>query len=97
MSTSSSEPTDARQLALTLAAELERGAQLDPDACAVLFAALVRTYGRRVREAVDNGEREFAPPYAGEHGVTASDVVFTAGEMIRAAGVSSFELAVWNY
>jgi hypothetical protein len=97
MSISSSEPTEPRKLALALAAELERGTELDPDACAVLFAALVRTYGRRVREGIDNGEREFEPPYADEHGVTASDVVFTAGEMIRAAGVSSFELSVWNY
>jgi hypothetical protein len=80
-----------------LAGELERGAQLDPDACAALFAALVRIYGGRVRDGIESGEREFPPPYAGERGVTASDVVFTAGEMIRAAGVSSFELAVWNY
>jgi hypothetical protein len=95
MSTSSSEPL--RERALTLAAELERGVQLDPDACAVLFAALVREYGRRVREGIDDGERDFPAPYADTHGVTASDVVFTAGEMIRAAGVTSYELAVWNY
>jgi hypothetical protein len=95
MSTSSSEPL--RELALTLAGELDRGTELDPEACAALFAALVRVYGRRVREGIDSGEREFPPPYAAERGVTASDVVFTAGEMIRAAGVSSFELAVWNY
>jgi hypothetical protein len=87
----------ARALASSLADMLAAGGEVDEEAAATLFAQLVRAYGRRVRDAIDAGVTEFPPPYPAEAELSASDVLFTAGEMIRAAGIGAFELGVWNY
>jgi hypothetical protein len=85
-----------RELALALAGELERDAELGPDVCPLLFAAPVRAYGRRVPEGIDNGERDFGSPYARGHGVTASDVVFIAARCWRDVRSCAVETSVSN-
>jgi len=89
------EPAEA--LAASLTEALATGQRIGEDAAAALLAQLVSAYGRRVREAIDAGLSDFPPPYPADAELSASDVLFTAGEMIRAAGIGAFELAVWNY
>jgi hypothetical protein len=91
------EPPVADALATSLTGMLAAGTSLDEETSARLLAALVRAYGRRVREAIDAGRTEFPPPYPADAELSASDVLFTAGEMLRAAGIGAFELGVWNY
>jgi hypothetical protein len=91
------EPPGVAAHAALLLDALASGAALEHEAAASLFAALVRAYGQRVRDAIDAGVTEFPPPYPADADLAASDVMFTAGEMIRAAGIGAFELGVWNY
>jgi hypothetical protein len=63
-----------------------------------LFSALIKLYAERAGERWGAGARELPPPYAaGAYGVTASEVALAAGEMLREAGVTAFELARLDY
>jgi hypothetical protein len=68
-----------------LAEALEAGVELAPAIRQRLFAALVARYARAHREAP-------GPPFAAGS-VAVEDVALTAAEMLRATGVTSFELA----
>ncbi len=72
-------------LAAGLAEALEGGGQLTTEARQRLFAALVRLYALSRRSATEQ-------PFA-VGAVAVEDVVLTAAEMLRAAEVTSFELA----
>ncbi len=75
----------SEDLARRLADELDGGAGLTEEARQRLFAALIRLYARGRAD----GE---SAPFAGGS-VPVEDVVLTAAEMLRAAEVTSFELA----
>ena len=63
-----------------------------------LFSALIKLYAEGAGERWAAGIRELPPPYAAEAcGVRASEVALAAGEMLRAAGVTAFELARLDY
>jgi hypothetical protein len=63
-----------------------------------LFSALIKVYSERAGERWARGMRSLPPPYAGgAWGVTASEVALAAGEMLREAGVTAFELARLDY
>ena len=79
-----------------LAAELRRGLAdgrldvLTQDALQGLMAAMCRTYAAQREAGV-----QFRP--LGERsGVTATDVMVTAGELLRAANLQVFELGMWQ-
>ena len=76
----------AAELATRLAAHLDAEAFLSAEARRRLFAALVRAYARERREG------EGAAPFA-EGALTADEVVVTVADMMRAAEITSFELA----
>ena len=40
-------------------------------------------------------EDRYFPPYTGPDAVTATDVVMTCSDMLRAANLSTFDLAMW--
>jgi hypothetical protein len=88
-------PADASTQAQDLAAALERGiaaGQLDllsAEALQALLAAACRVYGAR-REA---GE-ELTP--VKPNAVSATDAMFTASGLLRAADLSTFELGMWQ-
>ena len=77
--------TEAEAAAERLAAALEGGADLSGETAQRLFAALVRLGARHRREG---GGPPLAPGAA-----DVEDVILTAAEMLRAAEVTSFELA----
>jgi hypothetical protein len=72
-------------LAARLTEALEAGGQLTSEARQRLFATLVHVAARAHRDAAE-------PPFAAGT-VAVEDVVLTAAEMLRAAEVTSFELA----
>ena len=77
--------SDHEVVAARLAEALETGAQLSMASRQRLFAALVMCYARSQRD-------EPAPPFAAGS-VAVEDVAVTAAAMLRAAEVTSFELA----
>lgn len=59
-----------------------------------LLSAAVRTYAKR---SLERREWELAP-FAPEAALTATEVIVAAGSMLRAAEISSFELAtIFNF
>jgi hypothetical protein len=85
----------AGQLGATSLAELQRQVdELDEEALQRLLTAVVRTYARR---SLDRREWEIAP-FAPEAEVTATEALVVAGSILRAAEISSFELAsIFNF
>jgi hypothetical protein len=63
-----------------------------------LFSALIKLYAEEAGQRWSRGNRELPPPYAGDAwAVTASEVALAAGEMLREAGVTAFELTKLDY
>jgi hypothetical protein len=77
--------SDPETLAGRLVDELDAGAAVTTATRQRLFAALVRLYAA--------GAGPAAEPPLGREEVATEDVLVTAAEMLRAAGVTSFELA----
>jgi hypothetical protein len=87
-STSSSDP---EALGRSLAERLEGGSELAPETRERLLAALVRRYAAdwlAARPGGGAGPRPFGPA-----AVSPEEVAVAAAQMLRAAGVTSFELA----
>jgi hypothetical protein len=85
----------AGQLGATSLAELQRQVdELDEASLQRLLTAVVRAYSRR---SLDRREWEIAP-FAPEAEVTATEALVAAGSILRAAEISSFELAsIFNF
>lgn len=77
--------SDADALASQLIAALEGGALLEEEGRQRLLAEMIRLYARRRRES------PLAPFVEGS--VAVEDIVLLAAEMLKAADVTSFELA----
>jgi len=80
-----------RRLAQRLEANADGRAALSEETRQRLLAALVRLYARSWL-AAQGARSPFPAPFA-EGAASAEDVVVTAAQMLRAAEVTSFELA----
>jgi hypothetical protein len=77
-----------------LAAELEAAgaAPLSEETRRRLFTALVRDFARRAARDRENGSEDVRPP-VDEGVLTSEEVAVTVAAMMRAANVTSFEMA----
>jgi hypothetical protein len=90
MATSTS-GSDAEALARSLAEHLEGGASLAGETRGRLLAALVRRYADDWLAA--GGRADDGPPPFDRAAVRPEEVAVAAAQMLRTAGVTSFELA----
>jgi hypothetical protein len=67
----------------------EAGAALDDDQLQRLLGLLLHEYAERILAATDTP----LAPYAPEAGITATEALVVAGQILRTAEISSFELA----
>jgi hypothetical protein len=63
---------------------------LSPDELQHALTALLRAYAQRI---IDAGGAAPFPPFTAEAPLTATEALLVAGEILRAAEISSFELA----
>jgi hypothetical protein len=63
--------------------------KLDDEELQQLLAAVVRSYAARIIDEPGDALAPFPP----DSGVTATDAILAAGEILRAMEISSFELA----
>jgi hypothetical protein len=80
-----------RRLADRLEVDADDGSELSAETRQRLLAALVRLYARGW--LAERPDRHEGPAPFGEAAVSAEEVAVTAAQMLRAAGVTSFELA----
>lgn len=86
----------ASSQALQLAADMERGlfdGRLDvvsPEALQKLMAALCKTYSQREQAQLH------APALDARSAVSATDVMITAGALLKAVDLQVFELGMWQ-
>ena len=90
MATSTS-GSDAEALGQSLAEQLEGGLALAGEVRGRLLAALVRRYAADWLSA--QAEAGAGPPPFGSAAVSPEEVAVAAAQMLRTAGVTSFELA----
>jgi hypothetical protein len=64
-------------------------ATLDDEQLQRLFGELVHEYAERILAATDTP----LAPYTAEAGITATEALVVAGQILRTAEISSFELA----
>lgn len=83
---------DARRLAERIVQRLDRGEDeiLDLESLQQLMASLCRLYSL----SVEHGEVE--PPVATRTGIGATDAMVVSNGLLRAAGMSAFELGFWQ-
>ena len=79
----------AMRLSEKLLSEGRTGAVPD-EAVQRLLTAGTRLFANKVEM-----EERLFPPYAGPTDVTATDVVMTCSDMLRAVNLSTFDLAMW--
>jgi hypothetical protein len=83
---------DAKRLAEEIGRRLDRGEGeiLDLESLQQLMGSLCRLYSL----SVENGEVE--PPVATRTGIGATDAMVVSNGLLRAAGMSAFELGFWQ-
>ena len=83
---------DARRLAIEIGQRIDRGEDdiLDLESLQQLMGSLCRLYSL----SVENGEVE--PPVATRTGIGATDAMVVSNGLLRAAGMSAFELGFWQ-
>lgn len=67
-----------------------RTEDVSPETVQKLLTAGAKLYCRKLTD-----EDDYFPPFRAEDGVTATEVVVAIAEMMRAADLNTFDLAMW--